>query len=115
MLNRFKRDSKTALDAAFYLRFDMVMLNLMVGFLSGLMIIATEYIMAMWVLDSRPTMLPAWAVSWVSFSIWNYGAFNAARERIGESINTSRGRNSTVVHDSRPIHCSREGPSIFSS
>lgn len=91
MLNRFKRDSKTALDAAFYLRFDMVMLNLMVGFLSGLMIIATEYIMAMWVLDSRPTMLPAWAVSWVSFSIWNYGAFNAARERIGESINTSRG------------------------
>lgn len=91
MLNRFKRDSKTALDAAFYLRFDMVMLNLIVGMLSGLMIILTEYIMAMWVLDTRATMLPAWAVSWVSFTIWNYGAFNSARERVGESINTSRG------------------------
>ena len=90
MLNRFRRDSKIALDAAFYLRFDMVMLNLIVGLLSGLMIIATEYIMAMWVLDERATMLPAWAVAWVSFSVWNYGAFNSARDRVGETINTSR-------------------------
>ncbi len=91
MLNRFRRDSKRALDAAFYLRFDMVLLNLIVGFISGIMIIVTEYMMAMWVLESRPTMMPAWAAGWISFTIWNYGAFNVGRDRTGECINTGRG------------------------
>ena len=91
VLERFKRDSKTALNAAFYLRFDMVVLSLIVGLIGGLAIIGTEYLMVTWVLEERPTMFPAMAAAWVSFTLWNFGAFNSARERVGECIGTGKG------------------------
>ena len=91
MLNRFRRDSKIALDAAFYLRFDMVMLSLIVGIVGGLMIIGTELLMVTWVLDQRQTMFPAWAAAWISFTAWNLGAFDAGRGRVGECIGTGKG------------------------
>lgn len=91
MLSRFRRDSKTALDAAFYLRFDMVVLSLIVGIVGGLMIIGTEYLMVTWVLDQRHTMFPAWAAAWISFTAWNLGAFNVGRERVGDCIGTGKG------------------------
>ncbi len=91
MLGRFRRDSKIALDAAFYLRFDMVMLSLIVGIVGGLMIIGTEYLMVTWVLDQRSTMFPAWAAAWISFTAWNLGAFNVGRERVGDCVGTGKG------------------------
>ena len=91
MLSRFKRDSKTALNAAFYLRFDMVMLSLIVGIVGGLMIIGTEFLMVTWVLERRETMFPAWAAAWISFTAWNLGAFEGARDRVGGSIGAGKG------------------------
>ena len=91
MLNRFKRDSKTALDAAFYLRFDMVMLSLVVMMIGGFSVIITEYVMVTWVLDRRPTFLPAWAAAFISFTVWNLAAFESARGRYGQSVGTGYG------------------------
>lgn len=91
MLNRFRKDSKTALDAAFHLRFDMVMLSLVVMMIGGFSVIITEYLMVTWVLDKRPTFLPAWAAAFISFTVWNLAAFESARGRYGESVGTGYG------------------------
>ncbi len=91
MIKRFDVDSQRALDAALYIRFGMVLLSLAVGIIGGLFVIGADYVMAGWVVEEQPTNVPAWAAAFVGFAIWNYGAFNAAQERIGELNGRGRG------------------------
>ena len=91
MLERFDVDSNRALDAALLLRFEMVVLSTLVMFFGGAAVIALEYVMAGWVVEARPTLLGAWAAAFVSFTLWNLGAFQAAGERLGASLGTGYG------------------------
>jgi len=91
VLARFDRDSHKALDAALYLRFEMVLLSLLVMMIGGATIIALEYLTVGWVIEERETLLGAWAAAFIGFTLWNLGAFHAANGRIGESIGTTHG------------------------
>ncbi len=82
---RFNNDSTTALDAAFYLRVEYILLRLLLMFLVGLMIIATQFLTAGWTIAEDPTFL-AGSVALVGFAIWNFGAFEAVRSRTSEFL-----------------------------
>ncbi len=82
---RFDHDSTAALDAAFYLRAEFVLLRMIVIFVSALMVIAAQYMMAGWTIASDPTFL-AGTVALVGFAAWNFGAFQAAQSRIEEFV-----------------------------
>ena len=90
-LDRFDRDSHRALDAAFYLRLEMVLLSAAVMTIGGGVVIGTEYVLAGWVLDERETYLGAAAAALIGFVVWNLGSFNYARESIGEAVGTGFG------------------------
>ena len=82
IFERFDRDSKRALDAAYFLRLDMVVLSTIVGMTGALTIIGSEYIMVTWVIAERETFLGAWAVAFLGFAVWNLGGFQIARDRV---------------------------------
>ena len=90
MLDRFNSDSHRALDAALYLRFEMVMLSLIVALIGGVAIISMELLMIKWVLENRETAFGLLFVAIIGFNVWNLGAFNAANGRFGEAIGTGR-------------------------
>ena len=81
---RFDDDSRIALDAAFYLRVEFILMRALIMIIAGTMIIGTQYLMAGWTIAESPTFL-AGAVALVGFSIWNLGAFQAAGSRTEES------------------------------
>ena len=80
---RFDNDSRIALDAAFYLRVEFILMRALIMVIAGAMIIGTQYLMAGWTITESPTFL-AGAVALVGFSIWNLGAFQAAGSRTEE-------------------------------
>jgi len=83
VFSRFDHDSRRALDAAYFLRLDMVVLTTIVGMTGALAVILSEYIMVTWVVEERDTFLGAWAVAFIGFAVWNLGAFQIARGRVG--------------------------------
>ena len=85
---QFDEDSKRALDAAYHLRLDMVLLTLAIAFLGGTLVIGTEFVLANWVIVDRETFLGAAVAGLIGFAIWNLGAFEIARGRI-ESLSGS--------------------------
>ena len=91
MIRRFDVDSNRALDAALHLRFGMVLLSLVVGIIGALLVIGVEYVIVSWVVDARPTNVPAWAMAFVGFAIWNYGAFDTAKGRVEEMTGRGKG------------------------
>lgn len=86
VLERFDRDSHRALDAAFNLRMTIAVLEIGVTSLAALVIIGVEYVIVYWVLDERETFLGAAAVAVIGFAVWNLGAFEDARERLGGAL-----------------------------
>lgn len=91
MLDRFRRDSSRALNAALYYRFEMIVLSMLVALIGGFAIIGLEYVMVDWVVTNEQTHLGA-AFAWlIGFTLWNLGAFEAARGRVEQVINTNRG------------------------
>ncbi len=80
---RFDNDSRIALDAAFYLRVEFILMRALIMVIAGALIIGTQYLMAGWTIAESPTFL-AGAVALVGFSIWNLGAFQAAGSRTEE-------------------------------
>ena len=83
MGERFDRDSLAALDAAFYLRVEFILMRTLVMVLVGLMIFAAQYLMAGWAIAGKETFLVG-AIALVGFTAWNLGAYNAAQNYIGE-------------------------------
>jgi ABC-type multidrug transport system fused ATPase/permease subunit len=90
-LQRFDADSHSALDAALYLRFEMVVLSLLVVMIGTGMVIGLEFVMATWVIEGRETLLGGWAAAFIGFTAWNLGAFQAAQQRMEESLGTGYG------------------------
>lgn len=91
VFDRFNGDSIHALNTAYFLRLDMVLLTAAVALLGGATLILCEYIMVSWVLVDRETFLGAWAVSFIGFVLWNLGSFQIARDRVGGLALAGRG------------------------
>jgi len=87
-VGRFDRDSSYALDNAYYLRLEMMLFTLAMGTIAGIILIAADYLMADWTVSGDATFLPGFFSFMVGFAIWNFGAFQYARSRIGTSIGT---------------------------
>ena len=86
---RFDQDSYRALDAAFYLRLEIIALTLLVMTIGGITMIALEYVMVNWVIEERETYLGALVVAFIGFSIWNLGAFQHATGYVSETMRSS--------------------------
>ena len=86
VLNRFNDDSHRALNAAFYLRLEIVLLSALVMTLGGAVMIGAEYVLAGWVIEDRETFLGAAVAALIGFTVWNFGAFNYGRDQIEESL-----------------------------
>ena len=84
VFDRFDQDSRAALNAAYFLRLDMTLVVLGVATLGGLLLIGGEYLMVAWILEQRETFLGAALAAFIGFAVWNYGAFEVARGRVGD-------------------------------
>ena len=90
-LRRFDRDSHRALDAAFRVRLEMIVLSLLVMMMGGLCVIVTEYVMASWSNEGSSLNVPAVMVFLVPFVAWNLGAFQFGREQTEGAIGQGYG------------------------
>ncbi len=88
-LERFDHDSHEALDRAYELRRGMVVIGIVNAFIFGIAILVVDYLMADWTIKEEATWR-AGAFAVVGFAIWNFGAFQGARERTGVVLFMSR-------------------------
>ena len=86
ILNRFHDDSRRALDAAFRLRLEIVLLTAVAMTLGGTVAIGAEYVLAGWVIEERETYRGAAVAALIGFAVWNLGAFRYAREQVEEGL-----------------------------
>ena len=84
ILERFDADSHRALNAAFYLRLEIVLLSAIAMTCGGAVAIAAEYVLAGWVIEDRETYLGAAVAALIGYTVWNLGAFNYARDQVEE-------------------------------
>ena len=85
MFERFNNDSYEALNAAFLLRAEMLLMRTLVALMIGVMIIASQYLMVTWVIGNEATFLFG-LVFLVGFARWNFGAYQAANSRMSEYV-----------------------------
>lgn len=90
IFDRFHRDSIGALNTAYFLRLDMVLLTVAVALLGGGMLILSEYVMVSWVIDNRETFLGALVAAFIGFVVWNVGAVQIATGRFEGLAESSR-------------------------
>ena len=83
---RFDRDSRAALDYAYYLRLEIMLLLITMSTIAGATLIGADYLMADWTVLEEPTFLGGVFAFILTFTIWNFGAFQAARDNNGELI-----------------------------
>ena len=83
---RFDRDSHTALDYAYYLRLEIMLFLIAIASIAAVVLIAADYLMADWTVAGDPTFLGGIFAFILTFTIWNFGAFQTARENNGEFI-----------------------------
>ena len=83
VVDRFKFDSKIALDTAFLLRLELVVMWTLATIIAGGVILGADYLMASWTIAQDPTWL-AGAIALVGFVVWNFGAYQAASGRTEE-------------------------------
>ncbi len=91
IFDQFDADSRAALDAAYFLRLDMVLVTLAVAVLGTGMVIVSEYIMVAFVIENRETFAGALLAGFVGFVVWNYGAVQIARGFVGDLSGSARG------------------------
>ena len=91
IFKQFDEDSREALSAAYFLRLDMVLVTLAVAVLGASLVIVGEYLMVSWVIEQRETFLGALVAGIIGFVIWNYGAVEIARRRLGGLAGSARG------------------------
>ena len=89
-LQRFNTRSHTALDRAYELRRTIAILDLGVYFFAAFFALFADYITVNWVWEERETFGYG-LIAFLSFAVWNLGAFRAAREQMAGGIGTARG------------------------
>ncbi len=102
MLKRFVGDSTTALITAYRLRVSLALMTLLAIFIMAICVLGAEYLMALWAHDGEETFGADFTIPGVDhmmallseesgfevsavlvgFTIWNLGAFQAARNRL---------------------------------
>ena len=87
-VGRFDRDSNDALDNAYYLRLEIMLFTIAMGTIAGVAVIAADYLMADWTVSEDRTFIPGFFSFAVGFAIWNLGAFQYARSRVGTATGT---------------------------
>ncbi|MCE2425795.1 MAG: ABC transporter ATP-binding protein [Pseudomonadales bacterium] len=90
VMRRFDRDSNHALDAALRVRMEMILLWMIVLAMAGTAMFIADYLMAGWTVNEEATWL-AGAITLVGMAIWNLGAFQQARGRVGEYFGWGQG------------------------
>ncbi|MYF31621.1 MAG: ABC transporter ATP-binding protein [Gammaproteobacteria bacterium] len=83
---RFDRDSRAALDYAYHLRLEIMLLLIVITTIAAVTLIGADYLMADWTVAGDPTFLGGVFAFILTFTIWNFGAFEAARENNEELI-----------------------------
>ncbi len=86
---RFDQDSSAALNAAFALRMELILMTTFTMLIAGAIIILAQYLMAGWTVAEQSTAF-AGAVALVGFTVWNLGAFQAADTRGTELTGNGR-------------------------
>ena len=87
---RFDQDSYRALDAAFYLRLEIIALTLLVMTIGGVTMIALEYVMVNWVIEERETLSRRPRGCFYRFHYLESRCFSACqRLRIANNIRSS--------------------------
>jgi len=102
MLERFADDSCTALVAAYRLRLSLALMTMLAIFIMAICVLSADYLVALWVQRGEETFGADFAipgteylvtllggvssaevsVALVGFTVWNLGAFQAARNRL---------------------------------
>ncbi len=85
MDTRFNKDSYDALNAAFMLRAELLLMRTLVALIFGAMIVVTQYLSARWVIGNETTFLFG-VIALVGFARWNWGAWQAANGRMSEYV-----------------------------
>jgi ABC-type multidrug transport system fused ATPase/permease subunit len=83
VIGRFDLESHAALDNAFRLRVELLVMLALVAFAVGLGVVIGDYVMSAWTIDADATFLGG-SFAIVGFAAWNLGAFEAARNRGAE-------------------------------
>ncbi len=89
VIDQFKLDSGVALDAAFHLRLENVLLSTAVTILTVAGLLSAEYLMAGWSIAGTATYLGG-VVTLLGFANWNLGAFQSATGSASEITRHSR-------------------------
>jgi len=74
------------MDYAYYLRLEIMLLLIVITTIGAGTLIAADYLMADWTVAGDPTFLGGVFAFILTFTIWNFGAFEAARENNEELI-----------------------------
>lgn len=77
VINQFNQDSRTALDAAFDLRMNIILLSVGIMLTATAVVFGAEYLMANWTITESATYLGG-VVTLVGFATWNLGAYQSA-------------------------------------
>lgn len=85
MDRRFNKDSYEALNAAFMLRAELLLMRTVMALIFGAMIVVTQYLSARWVIGNEATFLFG-VIAFVGFARWNWGAWQAANGRMSEYV-----------------------------
>ena len=85
-VSRFDRDSHIALDFAYYLRMELMLFSISILMIAGLVVIIADYLMADWTVVSDPTFLGGLFAFILTFTLWNFGAFQSSRANNNELI-----------------------------
>jgi ABC-type multidrug transport system fused ATPase/permease subunit len=89
-IDQFDTSANDALDRSYEIRKTVAQLNLCALVITGLVVLATQYLMSNWVWDGVDTFGYG-VVAVVGFAVWNLGAFQAAREQM-IAVSVSGGR-----------------------
>ncbi|HJN50679.1 MAG: ABC transporter ATP-binding protein [Pseudomonadales bacterium] len=89
VIEQFKLDSQLALDAAFHLRLENILLSTGVIILTVAILLLAEYLMAGWGIAEKATYLGG-VVALVGFASWNLGAYQSASGSASEMTRHSR-------------------------
>jgi ATP-binding cassette, subfamily B, bacterial len=84
VIDQFNEDSHTALNAAYELRMNIILLSVGMLVIATAAVFAAEYLMAGWTISESATYMGG-VVTLVGFATWNLGAYQSAAGTIGEN------------------------------